>query len=250
MNTVSAHAATLTKKFPGFSTGMSVVCRPSAKKRVVIFSVFNRAIANDPGLRLQVLLPVSEVEYTDRRVVNLLGDAVEDMIQMQEIVVTRQDFPTPFTIMDVCNGIVFGKGTVLRSRECGIPRGALPENMVGVYVSTYCVFEIRIMYHASDDIGSVYDKHPPIFENICGSVPTATAITHAGVVCVHGNITFKASNAIFKGVRDVSKIEEVIQQLLTTSDHSVVLKARVNMAVVTACLGKSSLVILNTPPNA
>jgi hypothetical protein len=156
----------------------------------------------------------------------------------------------------------FNRDTVLGGTHCCIQAGSF--DMVGVYIMPYYVTELRIMYSSNYDNNSVYERHPPIFENICGVVPAQMHVSRKEIVCIHGNIAFKASNAIFKGVRDVHEIkvhahpispcfknrvkvcftQGVVKKLLHSQDPNLTLEltAHVNMAVVTGCIGKSSLV--------
>jgi hypothetical protein len=137
--------------------------------------------------------------------------------------------------------MVFEKNDILHKRPCCIPKGSLPFEMVGIYILPYYVHEVRLMYGAADENSRVYERHSPIFENICGFVSIGERISsREEIISVHGNISFKGSNAIFKGVRDVEHIKGVIHKVLGRQGCG--FDAYVNMAVVTSCLGKSSLV--------
>jgi hypothetical protein len=110
-------------------------------------------------------------------------------------------------VRDVCNGMLFNTDTVLEGKKCCIPAGSFPIDTVGMYLMSYYVTEFRIMYNSSDATNTVYRRHPPIYENICGVIPVNMHVSHKQLVCVHGNIAFKVGNAIFKGVRDVHAIK-------------------------------------------
>jgi hypothetical protein len=144
---------------------------------------------------------------------------------------------------DLCEGLWFDRNTVLSEIECCIPCGIFSSLEIGGYIMPYYVHEVRIMYGGNEDSNRVYGKHLPIFENICGFIGIGTEISKKKeIVCVHGNIAFKGSNAIFKGVRNVGVIKKTIGKVLGREYDETKFEAFVNMAVVTACLGKSSLV--------
>lgn len=144
---------------------------------------------------------------------------------------------------EVCEGMVFEIGTVLGNIKSCIPKGALSPATVGMYILPYYVQELRIMYNTNDDNSCIYDRHAPIFENICGFAAIGKQISKKKeIVCIHGNLIFKDCNAIFKGVRDVSQIKGVMRQVLGEHHREEDFACYANMAVVTACLGKSSLV--------
>jgi hypothetical protein len=227
MDTVAMHAAKIGGAFPGFQSGINAIHRDNSDKRVVIMTVFNRVVNEDSGLRFKVLIPVSSTDCVDGRL-NLLGSSVETLVESSEIVITtvgtycfneqamdiysqldpfQEHYTRPFTVKDVCDGMLFDTDTVLEGRECCILAGSLPVDTVGMYLMSYYVTEFRIMYNTSDDTNSVYRRHPPIFENICGVIPVNMHVSQKQLICVHGNIAFKGCNAIFKGVRDVHAIK-------------------------------------------
>jgi hypothetical protein len=138
----------------------------------------------------------------------------------------------------------FAAGTVVDGIVSSIPAGCVPLELVGHYIQSYYVQELRITFDADDVSDRVYGRHSPIFENICGFIalgfPMEPCVPE--IICVHGNIVFKRCNAIFKGVRDVDKIIATTRGVLGGPFRDQHLCALVNMAVVTACLGKSSIV--------
>jgi hypothetical protein len=241
MTSVAAHAALLGAPFAGFDTGLCVTHRDDAKRIVIVATVFNRVIHEDSGLRFKVSLPMSLPDSSTALMVNLLSDS-----EQEEIVISQAHYHQPFTVKDLCDGMQFAAGTVLPGVACFLPSDCLLSEMVGKYIMPYYVHELRIMYRTCGGMDIVYDRHAPIFENICGFVSTGkTLSTRRQVVCVHGNIVFKGCSAIFKGVQDVHEIMSIIQLVLGEDHRNEVLQAYVNMAVVTSCLGKSSLVSSN-----
>jgi hypothetical protein len=264
MDTVSAHAASIAQTFRGFQSGIKTVRRDNSDRRVAILTVFNRVVNEDSGLRVKILIPVALTDLVDGRV-NLLGNAAQALAKSEEIVIDKHHYTRPFTVSDVCNGMLFAQDTVLAGHKCCIPAGAFSTEMVGRYILPYYVTQLRIMYCTTDDSDSVYDSHAPIFENICGFFATGMRTEHQDVVSAHGNVSFKACNAFFKGVRDVSAIQVggrlapssrgshrcspadppthraqmVVTQVLQPEAELI---PYVSMAVVTGCLGKSSLV--------
>jgi hypothetical protein len=242
MQSVKAHAALLSAPFAGFDTGLCVTQRDDSKRIVIVATVFNRVIHEDSGLRFKVSLPMS---LGDSKMcagmVNLLSDSGQE-----EIVVSQTHYHQPFTVKDLCEGMQFAADTVVPGVSCFIPSDCLLSEMVGKYIMPYYVHELRIMYRTCGGMDIVYDRHAPIFENICGYVSTGKKLSQrSDVVCVHGNILFKGCSAIFKGVRHVREIMRIIQSVLGEDHRTAVLEAYVNMAVVTSCLGKSSLVSSN-----
>jgi hypothetical protein len=119
----------------------------------------------------------------------------------------QEHYTQPFTVKDVCDGMLFDMDTVLQGHKCCIEKGSFPVDLVGQYIMSYYVTELRIMYGSSDDSSNVYERHPPIFENICGVLPIHMYLSHREIICVHGNISFRAGKAIFKGVRNVHEIK-------------------------------------------
>jgi hypothetical protein len=119
-------------------------------------------------------------------------------------------------VRDVCNGMLFDADTVLEGKKCCILADSFPVDTVGMYLMSYYVTELRIMYDTNDATNSVYHRHPPIFENICGVIAVNMHVSHKQLVCVHGNIAFKACNAIFKGVRDVRAIKVYVSATAKT----------------------------------
>jgi hypothetical protein len=207
MQSLSAQAASLGDPFSGFDVGLGALRRDLSQKLVIVVTVFNRVVEEDSGLRFKVIVPVSVAHREG--MVNLLSTSLSD-----EVVVTKDQHPVPFTVEDMCKGMDF----VLPSASSFIPADSLRRDMIGVYLMPYYVQEIRIMYSTCEIANGVYDRHAPIFENICGFVPAGQKVSRKkALVCVHGNIVFKGYNALFKGVRDVNKITETIMSALGVS---------------------------------
>jgi hypothetical protein len=244
MQSVGAHAALLAAPFAGFDAGLCVMQRDDSKRIVLVATLFTRVIHEDSGLRFKVSLPMSILDSKvcgSRNPVNLLSDS-----EQEEIVVSQTHYHQPFTVQDLCAGMQFAADTVLPGVPCFIPSDCLLREMVGLYIMPYYVHELRIMYRTCGGMDIVYDRHTPIFENICGYVSTGKKLSERSeVICVHGNLVFRGCSAIFKGVRKVREIVGIIRSVLGEDHRTVVLETYVNMAVVTSCLGKSSLVSSN-----
>jgi hypothetical protein len=193
MQSVAEHAAAISQAFPGFDSGITTIRRTKVPSRLVILTVFNRVVKDDPGLRFKILVPEHAIEQSSSGSVNLLSREWED-----EIVINKKNYKHPFTVSDVCNGMEFDNGTVLASERCYFPQGVLGPALVGLYIMPYYVHEIRVMKNISDDTSNVYNQHLPIFENICGFVHINMLAKKMELVSVHGNISFKNSRAVFK----------------------------------------------------
>jgi hypothetical protein len=153
----------------------------------------------------------------------------------------QEHYTRPFTVKDICNGMVFNVDLVLPGKQSCIQSGSLSVDMVGQYIMTYYVTELRIMYN-DNGINNVYPGHPPIFENICGVIPIDMHVSHQEIVCVHGNISFRTNKAIFKGVRNVHDIKVLVHLPVSTCtvlDHSMLQKSHVFDVLDHAMLQKS-----------
>jgi hypothetical protein len=171
-NTVAAHAASIINQYPGFAKGIPAAHRYNGRKKAVIISVFNRDIDEDSGLRFKVLLPDGQVDTVEGRL-NLFG-ALGD----NEIVISKTDYPRAFTVRDICNGMLFERGTVLSERESCIAAGSLPVDMVGMYILDYYVNEVRAMFVQGEEVNNVYQEHSPIFENVCGYIQLECGVSN------------------------------------------------------------------------
>lgn len=247
---IHSQALSILNPFPHFTIGFSGAT-PKPKECVVgVLTVFNRPIGQDSGLRLKFPIPVSDSNVKSGIGINLISNDHG----LKELVISKSDWGRDIQVKEIFNGVSFPTGVVLPNSPSFLKKGFVdPKEIIGEYVMNYYVYELRFRYGIPSDFDRVLPRHGIIFDNICGYFPLENIFKYGRLFTLHGNIRYKNLNidssecaAFFKGVRQVEQARNVIIKDLGIPSLEV--EASVNMVVISACLGKPSLVIPSATP--